>query len=46
MLTVWPEGGECVGKCVCLHLSPTAILFLKESRIAKEELNLWHAPLS
>lgn len=23
MLTVWPEGGECVGKRVCLHLSPT-----------------------
>lgn len=19
-LTAWPEGGDCVGKCVCLHL--------------------------
>ncbi len=24
MLTVWPEGGDCVGKCVCLHLDPAA----------------------
>lgn len=24
MLTAWPEGGDCVGKCVCLHLVPAA----------------------
>lgn len=24
MLTAWPEGGDCVGKCVCLHFKAPA----------------------
>ncbi len=24
MLTAWPEGGDCVDKCVCLHLGRAA----------------------
>lgn len=27
MLTGWPEGGNCGGKCVCLHFSPAASKF-------------------
>lgn len=38
MLTAWPEGGDCVGKCVCLHLGPAASNFYFYSQSPAENM--------